>query len=135
MDSLQLGATPGPHEVFGNICTNVHGRLNLTYENSGRRPIAIKNIMLVLSLFEDNCSQGEYLTIRNFGMPENNIIRAQDITYLKLAIESKNLNGMIYEQALRKLNELLHNKKNLFLKNFIVHTTNGLTIYPKSENR
>lgn len=135
LTSLNLSVTPGPHEIFGNVCTRIHGQLSITLENSGRRPISVKEVMCVLSMFDDNPSTGEFLTIKSIGTTDNCIIPPNLISHIRFFVESDNLNGIHFDTANSKVSDFLRHQKYLLLKNFVVHTTNGFILYPKSTNK
>jgi hypothetical protein len=136
LNSLQISIRSRDEGQGQKVCEEFNGSCLITLENSGRRPISIYGIHMVLALFEDP-STGDYLTITStqlIAKPEDLILRSQDIKHYQWGIHCYDFNGYDFLRARDKMNEFLTNKKRLYIKSFVLHTTNNVNILIRLTN-
>jgi len=95
----------------------IKGSIPLTFENIGRRPVAINEVKMSLSIYADPSSH-EILNIKSAQKykAENIIVHPNEIKTQSIEFISRDYNNYSYEDASKYLDDILTNKKNLTTK-------------------
>ncbi|SIO53673.1 AlbA family DNA-binding domain-containing protein [Chitinophaga niabensis] len=127
---------PSRHLQNGKYhCIGVTASINFTFENTGRRPLSFKFLELTMALYEDS-GASEKISFRSKSLlsPDwfhGGVLKSQEIRLARINLESLSFSGWGIESATNKVNEFKSQGKDLIIKDFLVHTTNNVTIIPR----
>lgn len=120
---------PSSNDYNKRVFEHIKASIPLTFENIGRRPVAINEINARLSIYSDP-SPHEVLNIRSIRKykAENIVVHPNEIRTQMIDFISRDYNNFSYEDATRYLEDILNNKKNLTTKYLSLILSTGETL-------